>query len=422
MRSRRYRKCSAIIAAAVAVPALAIAATTKELEVMHLWTSGGEAAALQVLKDAVEKEGITWVDSAIAGDGGRTQQQALQARFAAGNPPASALAPGQLVLEYYAQDSLGDLTAVGTAENWDELIAPALQPFAKADGKWVAVPFNMHRENNAYYNKAILDENGGKVPETWDEFLAYLDKVKQGGKVIPLALGGDDWQETEIFSNILIGQAGVDFYKKAIMGLDKEALGSDHMIKALETFRKVLSYADANRPGRDWALATGMVMRGEAAVQFQGDWAVGDFTKADKKPGVDYVCASAPGNRSSFVFVTDFMAMFEQPTEETRANQEVLARLIMDRDVQEQFNIKKGSIPARLDVKPDHFNDCAKQAFADRDAAIKEGSLLPSLVESVAVPNDAKAAIIDVIHALANDASMSPQDAAAQFVENLEAL
>lgn len=421
MRFVSYAACTALLATVITGPLPAIAAD-KEIEVMHLWTSGGEAAALQVLKDAVEKEGVNWLDSPIAGDGGRTQQQALQARFAAGNPPASALAPGQLVLEYNAQGSLGDLTNVGTAEHWDTLIAPALQPFAKVDGKWVAVPFNMHRENNAYYNKAILDANGGKVPETWDEFIAYLDKVKQGGKVIPLALGGDDWQETEIFSDILIGQAGVDFYKQAIMGLDKEALGGDQMVAALETLRKVLSYADANRPGRDWALATGMVMRGEAAVQFQGDWAVGDFTKADKKPGVDYVCASAPGNGSAFVFVTDFMAMFKQPTDDTRANQEVLARLIMDRDVQEQFNIKKGSIPARLDVSPEHFGDCAKKAFADRDASIKEGSLLPSLVESVAVSNDAKAAIMDVVHAFANDPSMSAKDAAAQIVANIEAL
>ena len=144
--------------------------------------------------------------------------------------------------------------------------------------------------------------------------------------------------------------------------------------------------------------------------------------KADKKANVDYVCASAPGNGSSFVFVTDYMAMFKQPTDETRAHQEVLARLIMDHDVQEQFNIKKGSIPARLDVKPDKFGDCAKKAFADRDAAIKDGSLLPSLVESVAVSNDAKAAIMDVIHAFANDPSMSPEDAAAKIVENIEAL
>ena len=420
----RIVNCTASIIALVAAMAVVTPAVAEEnsMEVMHLWTSGGEAAALQVLKDAVEKAGIKWIDSAIAGAGGQTQQQALQARFAAGNPPAASLAPGQLVLEYNGQGSLGDLTNVGTAENWDNLIAPALQPYSKVDGKWVAVPFNMHRENTAYYNKAILDANGGKVPDTWDEFIAYMEKVKHDGKVIPLAIGGDDWQEMEIFSNILIGQAGVDFYKKAIMGLDQDALGSDQMVAVFETLRKVLSYTDANRPGRDWAIATGMVMRGEAAVQFQGDWAVGDFTKAGKTPGVDYVCASAPGSGSTFVFATDFMAMFKQPSDATRANQEVLAKLIMDHDVQEQFNIKKGSIPARLDVTSEKFNDCAKKAFADRDASIKADTLLPALEESVAVKNEAKGAIMDVVHAFANDPNMSAEDAAAKIVAGIRAL
>lgn len=408
------------------IAALAAAGPVKaggnEIEVMHLWTSGGEAAALQVLKDAVEKQGIKWLDSAIAGEGGRAQQQALQARFAAGNPPAAALAPGQLVLEYEAQGSLGDLSGVATAEKWDTLVAPALQPFAKVNGAWVAAPFNIHRENTAYYNKAILDAHGGKVPETWDEFIAYLERVKQGGKIIPLALGGEDWQEAEVFAPILIGQAGADFYKKAIVGLDKEALGGPQMVAAFETFRKILSYTDSNRPGRDWALAAGMVMRGEAAVQLQGDWAVGDFTKSGKTPGVDYVCAAAPGNGSVFVFITDFMAMFRQPTDETRANQETLARLVMSRDVQEQFNLKKGSIPARVDVSPDKFNECAKTSFAARDASIKAGTLLPSFIESVAIRGDARAAIVDVIHEFANVPDMTAKDAAAKIVANLDAL
>ena len=61
-------------------------------------------------------------------------------------------------------------------------------------------------------------------------------------------------------------------------------------------------------------------------------------------------------------------------------------------------------------------------AFSDRDLSIKDGSLLPSLVESVAVPNDAKGAIMDVVHAFSNDPGMTAKDAAAKIVSNIEAL
>ena len=40
------------------------------LEVLHWWTSGGEAAALNVLKEDLEAQGVEWIDSPVAGGGG----------------------------------------------------------------------------------------------------------------------------------------------------------------------------------------------------------------------------------------------------------------------------------------------------------------------------------------------------------------
>ena len=39
------------------------------VEVLHWWTSGGEAKAVGTLKEAFEKQGGTWEDSPIAGGG-----------------------------------------------------------------------------------------------------------------------------------------------------------------------------------------------------------------------------------------------------------------------------------------------------------------------------------------------------------------
>ena len=46
-----------------------LAADTKTVEVMHWWTSGGEAKALGVLKDNLKERGYAWKDSPIAGGG-----------------------------------------------------------------------------------------------------------------------------------------------------------------------------------------------------------------------------------------------------------------------------------------------------------------------------------------------------------------
>lgn len=408
----------AMFAFAASALSLSVWAAGNTVEVMHQWTSPAESAAMRVLRDAANANGLIWQDAAVSGDGGKNMTQTLQSRFAAGNPPLASQAQAQFVLEYTEAGALADITPEDKAESWSTLISPELYKYMSGSGKTVAVPLNQRRENMLWINKKVLDRYGGKVPANWDEFLALGAKMKADG-IIPLAMGGDDWQEAEIWTDVLIGQAGVEFYKKAIIGTDKTALSSPEMVKVFETYRKVLALSDSNRAGLDWAVATGKVIRGEAAMQFQGDWANGEFSAAGLKPGVDYICTSAPGHGHTYVFLTDFLAFFKNK-DDVLKNQELLAKLAMSKEVQENLNLKAGSIPARLDVPRDKFNECSKQAFADRDESIKDGSLIPSFVENTALSRDLRAPIIDVITQFANDPKMSAEQAVKKLEEGLE--
>ena len=79
----------------------------EEVEVIHWWTSGGEAAALQVLRQNLEKEGVGWKDAAIAGGGGDQARTVLQARMAAGNPPTAMQMLGLVIQDWAEQGALG---------------------------------------------------------------------------------------------------------------------------------------------------------------------------------------------------------------------------------------------------------------------------------------------------------------------------
>ena len=57
-------------AALIATMAAGIARAADNVEVLHWWTSGGEAAALDVLKKDLEGKGISWTDMPVAGGGG----------------------------------------------------------------------------------------------------------------------------------------------------------------------------------------------------------------------------------------------------------------------------------------------------------------------------------------------------------------
>ncbi|MDF0660953.1 sugar ABC transporter substrate-binding protein, partial [Rhizobium sp. BC49] len=67
----RFLTTTAVIALSLAGAHVAAqAADVKEVQMLHWWTSGGEAAALNVLKQDLSKEGFAWKDVPVAGGGG----------------------------------------------------------------------------------------------------------------------------------------------------------------------------------------------------------------------------------------------------------------------------------------------------------------------------------------------------------------
>ena len=285
---------SAMAASAIGFAAAAQAADNKEVQMLHWWTSGGEAAALNVLKQDLAKEGYAWKDVPVAGGGGEAAMTTLKAMVAAGNPPTASQILGYYAIDYAEAGKLGDITSLAKKEGWAKVIPTALQKFTTTDGKWDAVPVNIHSVNWIWLNKAVMDKIGGTEPKTFDEFIALLDKAKAAG-VIPLALGGQPWQEATMFNSVVASTGGIDFYKKAFVDLDESALKSDTMKKSFDNLAKLRAYIDPNYAGRDWNLATAMVIKGDALVQVMGDWAKGEFKAANKEAGKDFLCYRFPG-------------------------------------------------------------------------------------------------------------------------------
>src|ERR1043165_4667364 len=106
--------------AALSLAGAAHAEDIKEVQMLHWWTSGGEAAALNVLKQDLAKEGYAWKDVPVAGGGGDAAMTALKAMVAAGNNPTASQMLGYTVLDYPAAGKMGDLTDLAKAEGWDK--------------------------------------------------------------------------------------------------------------------------------------------------------------------------------------------------------------------------------------------------------------------------------------------------------------
>ncbi|GGH37828.1 carbohydrate ABC transporter substrate-binding protein, CUT1 family [Cribrihabitans marinus] len=384
-------------ATVAAVALSAGAAQANEVEVLHWWTSGGEAAALNVLKQDLEGQGIGWQDMPVAGGGGEQAMTVLRARVTAGDAPTAVQMLGFDILDWGNQGALADLNEVAAREGWDEVVPDALKAFAQVDGKWVSAPVNVHSTNWVWANKAVLDEHGISVPTTWEEFTAAVEKLDAAG-VTPIAHGGQAWQDATIFDAVVMSTGGPDFYESAFIDLDEEALGSDTMKEAFDRMSFIREHVDENFSGRDWNLATAMVINGEAAFQMMGDWAKGEFLNAGKVPGEDFLCFRFPGTQDQVTFNADQFAMFDQGGTVSE-EQAALASAILSPSFQSAFNVVKGSVPARTDVSNEAFDDCGKKGMEDLAAAAASGNLYGSMAHGHANPAAVKNAIYDVVTA-----------------------
>ena len=403
-------KLNRLFAAALAAVALT-SAHAGEVEVLHYWTSGGEAKSAAELKKIMQAKGHVWKDFAVAGGGGDNAATVLKSRVVSGNPPAAAQIKGPAIQEWASEGVLANLDAVAKAEKWDTLLPGVVANVMKHKGTYVAAPVNVHRVNWVWANPEVLKKAGvAGMPKTYDEFFAAADKIKKAG-LIAVAHGGQNWQDFTTFESVVLGVGGAKFYDEALVKLDAKALASPTMTKSLETFRKIKGYTDAAAPGRDWNLATAMVMQGKAGFQFMGDWAKGEFLAAGKAPGKDFLCAAAPGTANAFTFNVDSFAMYKLKDAGAQKAQGDLAAAIMSPEFQEVFNLNKGSIPVRLNMSMAKFDDCAKLSSKDFVDTAKTGGLVPSVAHGMAISPAAEGAIKDAVSQFWNDDKISVADA-----------
>ncbi|WP_104399255.1 ABC transporter substrate-binding protein [Vibrio penaeicida] len=391
-----------------------------EVEVLHWWTSGGEAKSAAVLKSKVEEQGHSWKDFAVAGGGGESAMTVLKTRAVSGNPPSAAQIKGHDIQEWGDLGFLTSLDDVAKAEKWESNLPEVVTKVMKHEGRFVAVPVNVHRVNWLWANPEVLKAAGVSVPKTLDEFFASAEKIKAAG-YIPLAHGGQPWQDATVFEAVALDVLGSADYNKAFVDLDMDVLQGSKMVEVFEKFHKIRDYIDSNSPGRDWNVATSMVINGDAAMQIMGDWAKGEFAAAGKMPGKDYICAPAPGTDGQFTFNIDSFAFFKLKNSDNEKAQKALAKTILTKDFQEVFNLNKGSIPVRLDMDMTKFDSCALDSMATFKTSADSGDLVPSMAHGLSTTSYVQGAIYDVVTNFFNDPSAKADDAVKKLAKAVKA-
>jgi glucose/mannose transport system substrate-binding protein len=402
------------LALALAFGALAGAhAQANKAEVLHWWTSGGESAAVKELANAYTLAGGTWVDSAIAG--GEQARSAAINRMVGGTPPTAAqFNTSKQFLDLIDQGMLNNVDVVAQKNNWDKILPAPILNAIRIKGHFYAVPVDIHMPAWFWYSRPAFAKAGiAAEPKTPDEFFAALDKLKAAG-VVPLAFGGQPWQEKITFYAWLANVGGPDMYMKLYRDKDVNLPATPQFKQLLASFKRLHNYVDAGSPNRNWNDATAMVISGKAGVQIMGDWAKGEFATAHQTAGKEFGCFPGFGPKSPYLVAGDVF-VFPKTTDAAQVkSQQLLATVFTSPATQVAFSNKKGSIPIRTDVDLKSLDTCAQQGVT----IMKDVSRQLPTPEMLVTP-DLEGALQDVVTKFWNT-NQSVDDAAKAFASALK--
>lgn len=388
---------------------IATQANAQTAEVMHYWTSGGEAAAIKVIADAYTKAGGTWKDSPVTGF--EAARAAVLSRLAGGDPPTSMVVDLGEIKPLVEQNVLAPIDNIPATKGWQTFFPKLVADKASVDGHLYAVPIDIGSSNWMWYSTRIFNDVGVKPPTNWEEFFAVADKIKAKG-YIPLAFGGQAWQEALVFRSVMIGTGGVQFYRDVYTGHKVDVAGGPLMVKSFETFAKLRNYVDEGAANREWNDATNMVISNKAAMQVMGDWAKAEFQAAKLTPGKEFGCELAPGTQSALNIVSDvFVFPVGDKPEQIKAR-DALVSVMIAPTTQVEFNKVKGALPPRLDVDFSSGDDCAKKAAG----LLKDPAAIAPSAE-LSFTSDTVGSIKDLITQFWSNPSMTPEAAAKQYAD-----
>lgn len=326
------------------------------LEIFSWWTAGGEAEGLHELFKIFNENHprVKIINATVTGGAGYNARNVLDTRMKGGNPPDSfQIHAGPGLIEMFAEPGLLEpLSELYQENGWQEVFPEAILEKITYEGKIYAVPVNIHRSNLIWFNKSLFDRYEIHPPETWKEFFEVIEQLAESG-VTPLALGDKNiWPAQHLLESIFLSNLGPERYRGLWTG--ETAWDIPEVRLSCEQFLVLLSYSNSDHAALTWDEAVQYVIDGKCAMICIGDFAEGYFKVNRLEAGEDFGWFAYPGTKGVFAMISDTFVLPKGA--KNRENALEWLSLLGSRKGQDVFNMKKGSIPARLDLDISHYD------------------------------------------------------------------
>lgn len=264
------------------------------------------------------------------------------------------------VITLNANGSFGRLAEAGvfydfSAEPVLDTINPAVQEIVAqlgtADGETNGLGY-VNNANGIIYNRAIFDEQGLEVPETWDELIALCDQLESAG-ITPFAgTLADSWTAMPSWNAIGAYSAGDEFFDEMrasgdTVGDDSTASFEKDFPDTMEKQLQLYGYTQDGYRGASYDDGSALFANGEVAMLMQGIWALSPVKAIN--PDIDaaifpYPVPEDPADRMLVSGVDVVVTM----AKDTPHREEALRFIdfLFEKDVIEQFAASQTMIPS----------------------------------------------------------------------------
>jgi raffinose/stachyose/melibiose transport system substrate-binding protein len=211
-------------------------------------------------------------------------QTRLKTQAAAGELPDAFNAwPNTPIREYVEAGLLADINNIMDRNpGWRDSIIPIAKDQFTVDGKTYGVGLGISVTSVFFYNKALFEKYGVKIPETYGELKTAIETFKNNN-VIPIALGNKArWPaQSEIFSIVANRVTGSSWFLDAVAGKNGAKFTDKTFIDALGVMKEL---ADMNAFNRDYNTIDDVQVRQyfyteEAAMMINGTWVIPDMVQ-----------------------------------------------------------------------------------------------------------------------------------------------
>lgn len=184
--------------------------------------------------------------------------------------------PFDASLELFDKGKLADLTDLASMANFSDVAKAAWQTDDGSATFCVPMASVIH---GFIYNKTAFDELGLTPPTTVDEFYAVLDRIKEDGTYVPMAMGTADQWEAATMGYQNIGPT----YWKGEEGRKALIEGTQKLTDSgwVEPFRQLARWKDYLGDGfeaQTYPDSQNLFTLGRAAIYPAGSWEIGVFT------------------------------------------------------------------------------------------------------------------------------------------------